>query len=181
MKKFILFAICILFTSIILRNNVLAENIHFGEYLYKHRTQNQYYKEGETPESWISKIEVYHYPEISNPLKYAQEKDREIESDEKCVLLKFIQSKKQNIAIISYLENGVELGGNYFAYNIYKYQKDTKKGIVALRYVKKYMFNSNDEIAKIGQEIRQINNDYMERMIITEIPEKKDTNLTEKK
>ena len=39
-----------------------------------------------------------------------------------------------------------------------------------MRYVKKYMFNSNEEISKIGQEIRQINNDYMERMIITDIP-----------
>lgn len=163
----------ILLVFIILGSNVLAESIHFGDYIYKPKVENQYYKDNETPETWTSRIEVFYYPEISNPLKYASDEDKRIEDNEKCVLLKFIQNKKQNIALISYLENGIERDGNYFAYNIYKYQKHSKKGIVVMRYVKKYMFNSNDEISKIGQEIRKVNNDYMERMIITDIPEEK--------
>ncbi len=174
MRKILFYGCFLLVIIVLLGGNVLAESIHFGDYIYKPKSENQYYKENESPENWTSKIDVFYYPEISNPLKYAADEDKRIEDNEKCVLLKFVQNKKQSIALISYLENGIERDGNFFAYNIYKYQKHPKKGIVVMRYVKKYMFNSNEEISKIGQEIRQINNDYMERMIITDIPIEKE-------
>ena len=170
MRKILFYCCFLLLAFCLWGGSVLAENIHFGDYIYKPKSDNRYYKDNETPESWTSKIDVFYYPEISNPLKYAQDEDKRIEDNEKCVLLKFIQNKKQSVALISYLENAIERDGNFFAYNICKYQKHPKKGIVVMRYVKKYMFNSNEEISKIGQEIRQINNDYMERMIITDIP-----------
>ena len=40
-----------------------------------------------------------------------------------------------------------------------------------LRFAKKYVFNSKEEITHIAQEVKAINNDYMEQIIISPIPQ----------
>jgi hypothetical protein len=169
MKKVYVLEILLLGFCLIFAQCVVAESISFGDFLYIRKDDsNQYYKKSETPDSWTSRIETLYYPEVENPLKYASEQDKIIENDDKCVLLKFIQNKKQGIAIISYLENSIERDGKVFTHNICKYEKHPVKGIVMIRYAKKYYFNTDEEITNIGHEIRRINNDYMEQMIITD-------------
>ena len=87
------------------------------------------------------------------------------------LLLKFIQNKKQDIAVISYLENIIQNDTTYFIYNICKYEKHPEKGTLVLKFAKKYVFNTKEEITKIARDIKAVNNDYMEQMIILQIPE----------
>lgn len=180
MKKFWLFYLLLFFLFGILHQSVSAENIHFNNFIYTLNdssftgkdkvVENLYYKDNESVKFWTSLIGVFYYPQESNPLKFAQDKDNEIEANETCVLLKFVQNKKKDIAVISYLENGANNEQTFFIYNIYKYEKHPKKGMMVLRFAKKYVFNSKDEINKIAQDVKSINNDLMEQIIISPIP-----------
>ena len=42
--------------------------------------------------------------------------------------------------------------------------------MMVLRFAKKYFFKTNDEITKIGHEVKGINDDLMEQLIVTPIP-----------
>lgn len=180
MKKYWQFYVLFLMLVLILSQSVRAENIHFNDDIYKLKTadttlksnviENKYYKDKEDQNFWTSRITITYYPEVNNPVKYSNEIDKKIESDENSVLLKFVQNKKKEIALISYLENSVQQEKTFFVYNILKYEKHPKKGMMALKFSQKYVANSKDEILKMVQELKNINNDYMERMIISPIP-----------
>lgn len=158
-----------------------AENIHFDNKIYDLKysdisklnncIENEYFLSGESKDLWTSLIGIYYYPDVKNPLKYARDIDEKVESDNKCVLLKLVQNKKQDIAVISYLENVENNGRHFFIYNIYKYEKHPKtSGMMVLRYAKRYNFLTDEDIKNIGLEIRKINNDYMEKIIASPIP-----------
>ena len=181
MRKIFPFYFLLLFIFLVLSQVVKAENIHFNDSVYdlkyseitsKSRIiENEYYKVKENRDYWTSMIGIYYNPEISNPLKYAADVDKKIETTENLVLLKFMQNKKKDVAIISYLENVVQDDKTFFIYNIYKYEKHPKKGMMILRFAKKYVFNLKEEITHIAQEVKAINNDYMEQIIISPIPQ----------
>ena len=181
MRKIFPFYFLLLFIFLVLSQVVKAENIHLNDSVYdlkyseitsKSRIiENEYYKVKENRDYWTSMIGIYYNPEISNPLKYAADVDKKIETTENLVLLKFMQNKKKDVAIISYLENVVQDDKTFFIYNIYKYEKHPKKGMMILRFAKKYVFNSKEEITHIAQEVKAINNDYMEQIIISPIPQ----------
>ncbi len=174
MKNFIIILLLLLTTTI----STLAENIHFNESIYKLKTienedneiSNEYYTDYETEDNWTSFVKIIYYPEISNPLKFASEFDKKISTKEDSLLLKFIQNKKHDIAVISYLENEIDNNYAYFIYNVLKYEKHPQKGIMVLKFSKKYPIKNNDDIKKIATEIKTINNDYMERIVISPIP-----------
>lgn len=158
---------------------VKAENIHFNNDIYKLKAAdtgtagsviNTYFKDNENDKYWTSKIEIIYFPDISSPVKYSNNIDKKIESDEACVLLKFVQNKKKEISVISYLENQTQQEKTFFIYNIYKYEKHPQKGMMTLRFAKKYLFNTNEDIVKMAKEVKETNNDYMERIIISPIP-----------
>lgn len=171
----------LLLMFIFIGNIAFAESIHFTDNLYKLKTVNKpesqnsieniYYTNNENKNKWSDRFEVYYYPEISNSLKYAQQSCKEIENNDKLLLLKFVQNKKQNIALISYLETSEQNGQPVFIYNIFKYQNTSKKGLNVLRFEKVYQTPDKTSIINMTEEIRKINDDYMERMIITPIPE----------
>jgi len=178
MKKYWLYFLLIF---IFIGNSVSAESIHFTDYIYKIKTvnntgkqnfvENIYYTNNEDGNNWSSRFDVYYYPGITNPLKYAQQISKDIENNDKLLLLKFVQNKKQNVALISYLETSEQNGQTVFVYNIFKYQARNKKGIDILRFEKIYSCSDKTAIINMTEEIRKINDDYMERMIITPIPE----------
>ena len=148
MRKLLPLYLSILLTGFLIAQNVNAENVHFNDFIY-----------------------TFYYPEKNNPLKFAAEQDSEIEKKENLLLLKFIQNKKQDVAVISYLENIIQNNQTYFIYNICKYEKHPKKGTLVLKFAKKYVFNTKEEITKIAQDIKSVNDDYMEQMIILQIPQ----------
>ena len=174
MKKLLLF----LFVILGLNLSALAENIHFNDLIYKLKTvdkngtklENDYYIDGENDDFWTSKVEITYLPEVSNPLKYASEVDKKVSTDEKKLLLKFVQNKKLDIAVLSYLENEFNDDCACFIYQVLKFEKHPDKGIMVLRFAKKYKVNTNDDIQKVANEIKSINDDYMERIIISPIP-----------
>ena len=94
------FYFLLLFVFLVLNQVVKAENIHFNDSVYdlkysditsKSRiVENEYYKVKENRDYWTSMIGIYYNPEISNPLKYASEVDKKIETTENLVLLKFM-------------------------------------------------------------------------------------------
>ncbi len=178
MKKCGLFLLLIF---VLIGSTTFAESIHFTDNLYKlkdvnkpeaqNTVENTYYTNNENKTKWTSRFEVLYNSGISNPLKYAQQTCKEIENNDKLLLLKFVQNKKQNIALISYLETSELNGEAVFIYNIFKYQNHNKKGLNILRYEKVYQTPNKTAIINMTEEIRKINDDYMERMIITPIPE----------
>ena len=180
MRKLWLFYIVLLGVFFLIGQSVTAENIQFNNDIYKLQVsqrvedkklvENEYYKDDESKEYWMSMFGVYHYLDISNPLKYAAQIDSKIEANDKCVLLKFVQNKKQDVAVISYLENGSQNDKNFFVYNVYKYAKHPDKGILVLRFSQKYVFNTNNEIVEIAKEVQKINDMYLEKMILTPFP-----------
>ena len=180
MRKFvltylILFVVYFLFTQV-----ANAENIHFNDSIYHLKysdispankvVENEYFQPKEYRDYWTSMVGIYYYPEVSNPLKYAAEFDKKIGEKENFLLLKFIRNKKQDIALLSYLENIVQNDKTFFIYHICKYEKHPKKGMMILRFAKKYVFNTKEEITSIGHEVKSINDDYMEKLIISPIP-----------
>ena len=42
--------------------------------------------------------------------------------------------------------------------------------MMVLRYAKRYFFKTNDEITNIGHDVKKINDDLLEQLIITPIP-----------
>ena len=181
MRKLLPVYITLLLFIFIIAQNVSAENIHFNDYVYtlkstdisKHSEviKNEYFTQNESKDFWTTSIDIYYYPEEKNPLKFAANFDKEIEKQENMLLLKFIQNKKQDIAVISYFENIIQNYTTYFIYNICKYEKHPEKGTLVLKFAKKYVFNTKEEITKIARDIKAVNNDYMEQMIILQIPE----------
>lgn len=180
MKTNFFIYILLLLAYLIFVQTAKAENIHFNNDIYNLKVsnsleldkgyENEYFPANETKNNWNKMIGIYYYPEISNPLKFASQKDEEIEKRETVALLKYIENKKQDKALLSFLENGEANGKKYFEYNIYKYEKHPDKGTMVLRYAKKYFFKTNAEITKIGHEVKGINDDLLEQLIITPIP-----------
>lgn len=181
MKINVLTYVILLFAYIFFVQTAKAENIHFNNDIYQLKSSryeeshngyaNEYYPSNENKNNWKKMIGIYYYPEIKDPIKFAKDADKEIEAREGVVLLKYIENKKQNKAVISFLEMGDINGKKYFEHNIYKYEPNPTKGMMVLRYAKKYFFITDNEITEIGHEVRDITDDLIEQIIISPIPE----------
>ena len=147
MRAYILIFIISLFVFLFFSKSAKAENIYFNNDLYVLKQsrfseinkgyENHYFLEKESPNNWTKTIEILDYPEIKNPIKFAQNADKEIETKSSVILLKFIANKKQNKAVLSFIDIG-EVGGKpYIEHNIYKYEPFKDKGMVILRFAKK--------------------------------------------
>ena len=157
-----------------------AEEIHFNNdvFILKYSAlsgvnkgyENEYFPKTENKNNWTKMIGIYYYPEVSNPLKYADKESKTIESNETNVLLKYIENKKADKAALSFLQNGSCNGKNYFEYNIYKYEKHPDKGMMALRYAIRYFFATNDEITTLAGKVKAENDEYLQKIIESPIP-----------
>lgn len=186
MKK-ILLTLLTLFCSQI---TVMANQIHFDNEAYElkfsaiaPRTNgygNEYFKPNENVTNWTKMVGVYYYPEENNPIKFAQNFDKTIEKTENSVLLKFIENKKTDKAVISFLVNNSENGKKYFEYDIYKFEKHPQKGMIMIKYAKKEFFKTNEEITKLAQKIKNDNDKYLEMLILSPTPNiiEKDIQIT---
>lgn len=158
----------------------LAEDIHFDNEVYTLKYSaiapktngygNEYFKKNENVANWTKMIGIYYYPEENNPIKYAEDFDKTVESTDNSVLLKFIENKKSDKAAISFLVNGTENAKKYFEYDIYKFEKHPDKGMLLLKYAVKHYFTNNDEINKIAQRVKENNDKYLEMIITSPIP-----------
>ncbi len=131
---------------------------------------NEYFPKNEDHNNWTQMLGIYHLPEEKDPIKYAENFDKEIEQDETCVLLKFAKNKKTDQAVISYLENGSEKDKNFFTYNVYKYEKNPMGGITEFKYSVKYFFKTKEEIVSIANTVKAENDKYMTMLISAPIP-----------
>ena len=172
----VILAVIIVFCS----QKANAEEIHFDntKYILKYSVysplakgyMNEYFPANETRAYWTQMIGIYYYSEEKSPIKFAQEFDKTIESADNTVLLKLIENKKQDKAVVSFLVNNSENGKNYFEYNIYKYEKHPDKGTMMLKYATKYFCTNDKEITAIGNKIRDDNDKYLEQIILSPIP-----------
>lgn len=176
MKRIFFILLTILFTQI----TCYSEEIHFDNEVYKLKYSaiapqtkgygNEYFRNSENVGNWVKMIGVYSYPEVSNPIKYAEDFDKTVENTENSVLLKLIENKKADKAVISFLVNGCENAKKYFEYDIYRFEKNPNKGMMVLKYAVKYYFTNDAEIKKIAEEIKKNNDKYLETMIASQIP-----------
>ena len=177
-----IFALSILLIAAIVffSHKASAEEIHFDntKYILKYsifnpETQgymNEYFPQNESLINWTQMIGIYYFINEKSPLDFAKKMDKTIEDAENSVLIKFIENKKQQKAVLSFLVNNTENGKNYFEYNIYKYEKHPSKGTMMLKYATKYFCTNNNEITQIGNKIREENDIYMEKLITSPIP-----------
>lgn len=158
----------------------MAEEIHFNNDIFKLKYndfseltncyENEYFLNNETKDNWNKMVGIYYYPEISNPLKFADKECKDIESNEINVLLKFIENKQADKAALSYLQNGYENGKNFFEYNIFKYEKHPQKGMMALRYAIRYYFKNDAGIKELAQKVKEENDEYLQKIVESPIP-----------
>ena len=105
MLRIVLLAFCLLIVAAIaLTNYARAEEIHFNNnvYILKYSAlspetkgyENEYFLKGENRNNRTQLIGIYYYPEINKPIKFADERCKEVENNETDVLLKFIENKK---------------------------------------------------------------------------------------
>ncbi len=181
MNKMIIITLVILFISMfVFTQTAKCEEIHFNNNIFLLKKSyyseenkgyvNEYYPKNENREDWSKMVAIYYYPEVSNPIKFADNEDKKVEETETDVLLKFIQNKKSDKAALSYLENGSANGRNFFERNIYKYEKHPDKGMMVLRYAERYFFISDSEITQIGNNVKQDNDKYLELIVSSPIP-----------
>ncbi len=180
MKLNVLVYMILLFAFIVFAQYTRAENIHFNNDIYTLKNinfseinkgyENEYYVDNNKENNSEKMIGIYYYPEIKNPIKFAENADKEIETRAGVILLKFIANKKQNKAILSFIDAGEDNGKPFIEHNIYKYEPHPKKGMMLLRYTKKYYTNNNEDITNAGTEIKNLNDDLIEQIIISPIP-----------
>lgn len=176
MKKLFLTICTLLFSQML----SFSEEIHFDNEVYKLKFSaiapktkgygNEYFKNNENVSKWTKMIGVYFYPNEESPIKYAQNFDKIIEKTDNSILLKLIENKKANKAVISFLVNGSENTKKYFEYDVYKFERYSKKGIVVVKYAVKYFFTNKNEISKIAQNIKKNNDKYLKLLITSATP-----------
>ena len=176
MKKFILTLFAILFSQV----NSYSEEIHFDNEIYKLKfsalapqTQgygNEYYKDSENVSNWTKMIGVYYYPMENDPIGYTQNFSEIVENTDNSILLKVVENKKTNKAVISFLVNSEENSQKFFEYDAYKFEKHPTKGIVVSKYAVRYKFKNDDEINKIANFVKESNDKYLELLIISNTP-----------
>ena len=98
MKTNFFIYIILLLAYLVFVQTAKAEDIHFNNDVFQLKAsrlcetakgyENEYFPGSETKDNWTKMIGIYYYPEISNPLKYADESDKKIEAREGVVLLK---------------------------------------------------------------------------------------------
>lgn len=176
MKKFILAILTFLIPNLI----CYSEEIHFDNEVYKLKYSaiapltegygNEYFRNNENVGNWSKMIGVYNYPNENNPVKFAENFDKTIETTENSILLKLIENKKANKAAISFLVNGCENAKKYFEYDIYKFEKNPNKGMLVVKHAVKRYFTNTDEIKKIAEDFKKNNDKYLETIISSATP-----------
>lgn len=181
MLKMTFIAFLFLFISLFFfSQSAKAEEIHFNNdvFILKYSSMssehngydNEYFLKNENKNDWSKMVGIYYYPDEKDPLKFASNEDKKVESKDTNVLLKFIENKKQDKAALSYLQNGSANGKNFFEYNIYKYEKHPDKGMMVLRYVIRYFFTTDGEITQIGNKVKEENDKYLQLIVSSPIP-----------
>lgn len=176
MKKFILTVITLFLLQVISFSN----EIKFDNETYTLKfsalapqTQgygNEYYKKDEDISNWTKMIGVYYYPNETSPLGFAQNFDNTIENTDNSVLLKIVENKKSDKAVLSFLVNGCENSKKFFEYDVYKFEKHPQKGMIVSKYASKHFFKTDEEIKKIAQNIKENNDKYLELLIVSQTP-----------
>ena len=170
----------ILLMLFISQMSCFAEDIHFDNEVYTLKYSalapktngygNEYFKKYENVSNWSKMIGIYYYPDEKDPVKFAENFDKTVESTDNSVLLKLIENKKSDKAAISFLVNGCENAKKYFEYDIYKFEKHPDKGMLVLKYAVKHFFTNDYEINQIAQKVKENNDKYLEMIITSPIP-----------
>jgi len=131
---------------------------------------NEYFRGNEDVSNWLKMIGVYHYPNENNPIKYAENFDKTIEQTDNCLFLKMIENKSASKAVLSFLTNGRQNSKNYFEYDVYKFEKNSQKGMTVTKYASRFYFNQNKEIENIAKQIKKDNDKFLELFVISQTP-----------
>lgn len=184
MKKLIL-TILALFCSQMIS---FSEEIYFDNENYKLKFSaiapstngygNEYFKDEESPANWSKMIGIYYYPDEADPIKYTEDFDKIVENTDNSILLKVVENKKTDKAVMSFLVNGCEQSKKYFEYDVYKFEKHPNKGMVVSKYATKYFFSNNNEIENIAKQIKENNDKYLEMLIISQTPDIVEKDIT---
>ncbi len=130
---------------------------------------NEYYKNGETYETWTELIAVHHFPTAYSPIDYVKLMEEtlssmncpcSVETDEinNESLIDFIMMDTSKLPII-------------LEFNIFKYEKSPICGSVALQYAKRYLIYNMLEVDKIKKSFERDRERYLNKVKKLDIPD----------
>ncbi len=133
---------------------------------------NQYFKDGEESSSWTEVMSVQHFPNIYSPIDLAYT-FREFLGEHNCPSSMFIDEEK-NIAMLDFIlidtvgENKLPV---VIEFNVFKYEKYSGCGTVALQYAKKYMVYDAKQVDKVKKKFEKFRPKAIKKILEFDIPE----------
>lgn len=138
------------------------KNPDFGGYL------NEYYKTGETYNTWSEMLAVHHFPNAYSPIDQVKQ-FREYLGSMNCPSALTFDDKK-NVAMIDFLlinNNQVPI---ILEFNIFKYQKSKKCGSIALQYAKRYAVTTAMQVDEAKRDFEKSRKKAIKKIKHYEIP-----------
>ena len=129
---------------------------------------NEYFKKNESYYTWKDILAVHHMPNAYSPIDEAKVlRDAlgsmmcpsaiEIDEENNSAILDFIMINSNKLPII-------------LEFNVFKYQKDSVCGTVALQYAKRYVVSNALEVERIKKILKKERNKYVKKVRKYELP-----------
>ena len=129
---------------------------------------NEYFKEGESYTNWSEMVAVHHFPNIYSPIDQLKAfRDYlniincpnylEYNEEKNTGLIDFIMMDGRRLPII-------------LEFNIFKYQKSSECGTIAVQYVKRYLIANSLQVKDVKKELEKSRKKYLKKVDKFEIP-----------
>ena len=130
---------------------------------------NEYYKQGETYESWTELVAVHHFPSAYSPIDYAKTTNEQL-SLMNCPCSMELD-EENNSAMVDFILMDTSRLPVILEFNIFKYEKSPICGSIALQYAKRYLIYNTLEVDKIKKMFEKDRTKYLNKVRKLEIPD----------
>ncbi len=138
---------------------------------------NEYFKPGETKNSWSEIINIIHFPNAYSPVDHASEFSKYLNTINCPNALNI--DEEQNSAILDFiLIDGRKLP-IILEFNVFKYEKYSECGTVAVQYVKRYSVYNTGQVENIKKEFKKLRPRILKKMKKFDAPELVKQNIDE--
>ncbi len=178
MKRIVIITFCLLAMLPVLASNLMpslklngskftlyysAKSPEIGSYI------NEYYKNGETYESWTELVAVHHFPTAYSPIDYAKSMSEYLSSMNCPCSIE--NDEENNQSLIDFILIDTSKLPIILEFNIFKYEKSPICGSVALQYAKRYLIYNMLEVDKVKKSFEKDREKYLSKVKKLEIPD----------
>ena len=130
---------------------------------------NEYYKNGESYESWTELLAVHHFPNAYSPIDYAKNMSDYL-SSMNCPSAVDVD-EENNSAVIDFILIDANKMPVIVEFDVFKYQKSPVCGSTAVQYAKRYIIHSNLEVDKVKKTFEKDRLKYISKVKKLEVPD----------